>query len=122
MGAMSGLPRLSRPDSSFYKSCQFGKQTRNHFKTKYFSSSRALEIIHIDICDPTREKIPRGGRYFMLLIDDFTMDTWIVLLKEKSEAFKHSKKIKSQVENEKYLKIKCLRSNKGGEYTSREFE
>lgn len=54
----------------------------------------------------------------MLLIDDFTRATWIVLLKEKSEEFKHFKQFKAQVENEKDLKIKFLRSDRGGEYIS----
>jgi len=42
----------------------------------------------------------------MLLIDNFTRATWIELLKQNLEAFNHFKKFKSQVENEKYLKIK----------------
>lgn len=58
----------------------------------------------------------------MLFIDDFTRATWIVLLKENSEAFKHFKKFKAQVENEKHLKKKFLWLDKGGEYTWREFE
>lgn len=58
----------------------------------------------------------------MFLIDDFTRATWIMFLKEKSEVFKHYKKFKAQVENQKDLKVKCLRSDKGGEYTSRGFE
>jgi len=58
----------------------------------------------------------------MLFINEFTKATWIMLLKEKSKAFKHLKKFKAQVENEKYLKIKVLRSNRGREYISRQFE
>lgn len=58
----------------------------------------------------------------MFLIDDFTKATWIVLLKENSEAFKNFKKIQAQVKNEKDSKIKFLRLDRGGEYTSREFE
>jgi len=58
----------------------------------------------------------------MLLIDDLTRATWIVLLKEKLETFKHFKKFKAQVENEKYLNIKLLRLERGGEYNSSEFE
>lgn len=41
----------------------------------------------------------------MVLIDDFTRATWIVLLKEKSKEFNHFKKFKAQVENEQDLKI-----------------
>lgn len=53
----------------------------------------------------------------MFHIDEFTRATWIFLLKEKSKVFNHFKKFKVQVENEKDLQIKCLRLDKGGEYT-----
>lgn len=119
---MRGLPRLLMPDNSIYKSSQFGKQTRTHFKSKEFSSSRPLDLIHTGICGPTREKNPKGEKYYMFLIDDFTRATWILLLKEKLEVFKCFNKFKAQIENEKDLKRKCLISDRGGEYTSREFE
>lgn len=57
----------------------------------------------------------------MLLIDDFTRMTWVCLLKKKSEAFRYFKIFKELVENETEQKIKCLRSNNGGEFTSKEF-
>ena len=43
------------------------------------------------------------------------------LLKKKSEAFGCFKIFKEQFENERELKIKCLRSNNRGEFTSKEF-
>lgn len=79
--AVRGFPRLSRPDNSIYKYCQFGKKTRNQFKIKEFSSSKPMDLIHTDICSPTRIKILTRERYFILLIDDFTRATWIMLLK-----------------------------------------
>ena len=51
----------------------------------------------------------------MLLIDDYTRMTWVAFLKEKSKAFKEL------VENEENIKLKCLRSDNGGEFTSNEF-
>ena len=39
---------------------------------------------------------------------------WVVFLKEKSEAFDKFKIFKNRVENEFDMKIKCLRSNRGG--------
>ena len=47
--------------------------------------------------------------------------TWVCLLKKKSEAFNHFKKFKELIENESDLKIKCLRSDNGGEFISNEF-
>ena len=44
---------------------------------------------------------------------------WVVFLKEKYEAFDKFKIFKG--ENESSMKIKCLRSDRGGEFTSNEF-
>ena len=57
----------------------------------------------------------------MLLIDDFTRMTWVCLLKKKSKFFGNFKIFKELVENETEQKIKCLRSDNGGEFTSKEF-
>jgi len=46
---------------------------------------------------------------------------WIGLLKHKDEAFEKFKAFKALVENESNHKIKCLRSDRGGEFTSDEF-
>ena len=43
------------------------------------------------------------------------------LLKKKLEAFGCFKIFKEQVENETKLNLKCLRSDNGGEFTSKEF-
>ena len=57
----------------------------------------------------------------MLLVDDFTRMTWVCLLKKKSEAFECFKIFKELVENEAELRIKCLSSDNGGEFTSKDF-
>ena len=77
-------------------------------------TSHSLEIIHTDLCGPTRTKILQGDRYFMFLIDDYTRMTWVAFLKEKSEAFEKFKIFKAMAENESNMKIKCLRSDNGG--------
>ena len=84
-------------------------------------TSHPLEIVHTDLCGPTRTKSLHGGYYFMFLIDDYTRMTWVTFLKEKSEAFEKFKIFKAMVKNETYMKIKCLRLDNGGEFTSNEF-
>jgi hypothetical protein len=81
-----------------------------------------LELVHTDLCGPTRTETLKGESYFMFLINDYTRMTWITFLKEKSEAFEKFKAFKDLVENETDLKIKCLRSDRGGEFTSYEFD
>ena len=58
----------------------------------------------------------------MMFIDYFTTMAWVFFLKEKSEAFDKFKAFKTIVENETKEKIKCLRSENGGEFTSKEFD
>jgi len=57
----------------------------------------------------------------MVLVDDYTRMTWICLLKKKSEAFESFRIFKELVENEANMKIKCLRLDNGGKFTSNEF-
>ncbi len=57
----------------------------------------------------------------MSFIDDHTRKVWVYLMKHKGEAFQHFLNFKAMVEKEKGVSIKCLRSDGGGEYFSKEF-
>ena len=57
----------------------------------------------------------------MLIIDDYSRMIWVSFSRQKCEALEKFKSFKVMEENEKGLKIKCLRSDRGGEFTSREF-
>ena len=48
--AVRDIPKLFKPNQGICGPCQHGKQTR----TKGFSTSKPLEIIHVDLCGPTR--------------------------------------------------------------------
>ena len=119
--AIRDLPKIVKPHNSVCKHCQHGKQTRASFKIKEHMTSHPLEIIHTDLCGPTITKSLQGDHYFMLLIDDYTRMTWVAFLKEKTEAFQKLKNFTAMAENESGMKIKCLRSYNGGEFTSNEF-
>ena len=61
-----------------------------------------------------------GGEYFVTFIDDHSRNTWLCLLKKKDEIFEKFKEFRCGVENLIERKIKTLRSDNGGEYTSKE--
>jgi transposase InsO family protein len=119
--AVRDLPKIIKPSNPICKPCQMWKHTKVRFKTKEHSSSRPLELVHSDLYGPTRTKSLHGEHYFMLVIDDYTRMTWVYLLKDKSKSFEKFKAYKAFVENETDLKIKCLRSDNGGEFTSKKF-
>eukprot|EP00253_Pinus_taeda_P033563 PITA_33563 len=119
--AVRGLPNIKIPDNIICKSCQFEKQTRTNFPEKEGSTSMPLELVHTDVFGPFRKRIPRGEEYLILFIDDFSRFVWLGLMKHNDEAFEKFKSFKALVENESGYKIKSLRSDKGGEFTSNEY-
>nr|GEY42351.1 retrovirus-related Pol polyprotein from transposon TNT 1-94 [Tanacetum cinerariifolium] len=54
-------------------------------------------------------------------IQIYIRKAWVYFLKNKSEVFNTFKKWKAIMENETNLRVKCLKSDNGGEYSSREF-
>ena len=71
-----GMPKFSKPVNRLCGSCQHGKHVRTKFNIKvYQSTSHPLEIVHIDLCGPTRTKTLQGELYFMLFIDDYSRMT-----------------------------------------------
>ena len=78
-----------------------------------------LELIHSDICGPMPSTYLSGYEYYVTFIDDYSRYTWIYFLKNKSEVFEKFKEFKALIENHSERRIKTLRSNKGGEYTSK---
>jgi transposase InsO family protein len=122
IGAVRNFPKITKPSNPMCRHCQLGKKTRIRFKKKEYSTSKPLELVHTDLYGPTRTKSLQGESYFMLFIDDFTRMACVCFLKEKSEALEKFKSFKTLVENEIETKIKCLRSDNGGKFTSKEFD
>ena len=49
-------------------------------------TSRPLELLHIDLMSPARVQSLGEKKYILMVVDDFTRYTWVVLLKDKAEA------------------------------------
>jgi transposase InsO family protein len=62
-----------------------------------------------------------GSLYYVTFLDDYSRNTWLYLLKTKDEVFNKFKEFEAEIENLTSKKIKTLRTNNGGEYTSKEF-
>ena len=63
----------------------------------------------------------RGYAYYASFIDDYSHKICIYFLKKKDEVFEKFKEFKALVENLSEKRIKILRLNYGGEFTSSEF-
>jgi hypothetical protein len=67
------IPLIVKPPYPICKHCQHGKKSRVNFKTKENSNLNPLQLIHTDLCVPTRTNNLQGEHYFMLLINDYSL-------------------------------------------------
>ena len=52
----------------------------------------------------------------MVVVDDFTRYTWVILLRSKSDAPEHIEALSTRLQNEKNLKIDRIGSDHGKEF------
>jgi len=83
-----GLPSIKYNNDKVCDACARGKQVRNSFKLKnYVSTTRPLEMLHVDLCDPIRITSRGGKRYALVIMDDYSRFTWTLFLASKDKTF-----------------------------------
>nr|AAW57815.1 putative polyprotein [Oryza sativa Japonica Group] len=122
LSSMCLIPKFSIVKGSKCHSCVQLKQPRKPHKAAEERNLAPLELLHSDLCEMNGVLTKGGKRYFMTLIDDATRFFYVYLLKTKDEALDYFKIYKAEVENQLDRKIKRLRSDRGGEFFSNEFD
>ena len=89
-----GLPKLSFEKDRLCGICQQGKQTKIYFKSKNIvSTSRPLQLLHMDLIGPSRTMSLGGKLYVLVVVDDFSRFTWVMFLAHKNIAFSSCTKL-----------------------------
>src|ERR1700722_9810139 len=118
---VEGIPELQSTHEGICKGCALGKNIKKPFPSSSNRSKEILDLIHSDVCGPMPVKSLGGSLYYVIFIDDYSRKTWLYLLKTKGEVFNNFQEFKAEIENLTNKKIKKLRTDNGGEYTSKEF-
>ena len=85
------------------------------------SKSCVLDLVHSDVCGmPTKSMA--SAMYFISFVDDFSRKIRVQMLKSKDEPFAAFKRFHAFVTTQTGRKLKCLRTDNGGEYISAEFQ
>ncbi|KAK0587100.1 hypothetical protein LWI29_017300 [Acer saccharum] len=104
------------------ESCLEGKMTKRLFRTKGTRAIECLGLMHTDVCGLMSIQARDGYEYFITFTDDYSRFGYVYLMRHKSDAFDSFKAFKAKVEKQLEKHIKILRSDRGGEYLSREFQ
>lgn len=97
----------------FLKFILLAKHKKSSFPISTSKSSSCCELIHSDFWGPFSVVSYYVFKYFLTIVDDYNIYTWIYLLKTK-DVVKHSLKNSSNmVQTQFNTKHKVLRSNNG---------
>lgn len=121
-GMVFGLPKLRAKQQC--EDCVVSKRSRTSFPNGRGSrkTNSVLQLVHIDLCGPMSEQSLGGNKYFFLLVDDYSRFCWVYLIKNKSEAFQNFLNFHTLVERETGRKLKIVGRDRGGEFSSLEFQ
>nr|GEU38748.1 zinc finger, CCHC-type [Tanacetum cinerariifolium] len=108
------IPKLDSKNDKC-QTCMHTKITRPPFPTIH-RSSKILELVHSDVRDLHATPTSGEKKYFSTFIDDYSRYCYVYLLHSKDEVFEKFKIYKNEVELKCDTRIKCLRTDRGGEY------
>ena len=76
-----GLSKINFQKDKVCEACQVGKQIKNSFKNKNFiSTTRPLELLHMGLFGLSRTPSLGGKSYVFVIVDDFSIYTWVLFL------------------------------------------
>lgn len=86
---MKGLPKLSfTKDPSPYGLCLQGKKTLVSHKVKNLvSTSKCLELLHVDLVGPMQTRILNGKKYIFVIVNNYSRYMWVLFLSHKGDVF-----------------------------------
>ncbi|GJS57559.1 retrovirus-related pol polyprotein from transposon TNT 1-94 [Tanacetum coccineum] len=114
--SVRNLPKL-KFDQHFCDACKTGKQAQASHKAKNIvSTTRCLELLHMDIFNPSIVRSYGGNRYTLVIVDDYYRYTWTRFLKDKTEAFDQFKIFSRKIQNQLGCSIVSIRTDHGREF------
>jgi transposase InsO family protein len=86
------------------------------------TTNRPLEILHMDLFSPISYISIGGSKYCLVIVDDYSLFTWVFFLQEKSQTQEALKGFLRRAQNEFGLRIKKIRSVNGTEFKNSQIE
>ena len=116
-----GVDSIGDKDFTLCEGCEWGKSHRLPFPPSEKRASEPLELVHTDEDGPMRTTAIGGWKYFISFLDDHSSLGRAYYLKQKSASLQAFEDFKAWAETQTGKKLKTVRSDRGGEYTSAAF-
>ena len=114
---------ISKQEMTFCEPCVEGKARQQpNPKQRYTCSANIFDLIHSDVYGPLKPQSFGGKGYFVTLTDDCSRFAWVRFIRDNSEVFRKFRELVKELEKGTGRKVKALRSDRGDEYLSGEFQ
>jgi transposase InsO family protein len=111
------LKDITFEKDKLYSAHQAGKQVGNtHPKKRIMSTSKAFELLYMDLFRPTTYNSIGGNKYRFMIVDYFTRYTWVFFLADKSDVFATFKTFIKRIHNGFETTINKVRSDNKNEF------
>jgi transposase InsO family protein len=118
-----GVKDVTLEKDKLCSACQAGKQGSSHHPMKaYVSTTRPLELMHMDLFGPTTYKSLGGNLYCLVIVDDYSRYTWTFFLEDKGKTFDIFKKFATRAQNEFGSSMVKIRSDNGSGFRNTRVE
>lgn len=117
--AQKNLPFYNNNKSEIFTDCdvcKFPKQTSLPFPMSNNRSFKVFDLIHVDIWGPYKVETISRARYFLTLVDDFSITTWVYLMRDKGQTFYMIRKFLAVIKNQYGASVKIICIDNGSEF------
>jgi transposase InsO family protein len=119
--ATKGTPSLTREPLLPCEGCLHGKMTKRSYRPSPQRKANPLDLIHMDLVELPVLSIG-SFKYMLSIIDDHSSYGRDFYLKEKSDTLEKFQQYITWAERQFNTKLKAIRSDHGGEFTSKDFD
>jgi len=117
-----GLPKTTFKEEKLCSACVRGKQVGSSFKFKnHVSTTKFLDLVHVDLCGPTRLQSRGGKRYVFVIVDEYSRFTWTLFLASKEDAFDVFEIFTKKIEKTLGTSLVSIRFDYGSEFENVRF-
>lgn len=121
---MQDLSAVDDDQDEICEGCVTGKSSVKPFpKSSYgeMKTTSLLQVVHSDVMGPMETKSQGGARFVVTFLDDYSRYVVAYYVTHKSDVVDKFIEYKLMMENQLNTKIKCIRTDNGGEYMNKRF-
>ncbi|GJS57099.1 retrovirus-related pol polyprotein from transposon TNT 1-94 [Tanacetum coccineum] len=118
-GLARGIPRLKFQKDHLCSACALGKSKKTSHQPKAEDTNQEkLYLLHMDLCGPMRVASINGKRYILVIVDDYSIFTWVRFLNTKDEAHAAIIKCIKNIQVRLKATVRNVRTDNGTEFVN----